>query len=172
MAEKVAGLLGTRVAETILASVHARAHSKVGHMDASDLIKTGCMILRGGRRPHMVSGPGPGAFQPGIFRGPANPAPICQPSPPAGDQAAFSLPRLYSPHQRDVWCFPGLGETRGTLTAPPAPTWKWLPPLSWRPGHPMINVDIQSGVLDHKDCSSEVGSKSIEKSASERITMR
>jgi len=25
-------------------------------MDASDLIKTGCMILRGGRRPHMVSG--------------------------------------------------------------------------------------------------------------------
>ena len=55
MAEKVAGLLGTRVAETILASVHARAHSKVGHMDASDLIKTGCMILRGGCRPHMVT---------------------------------------------------------------------------------------------------------------------
>ena len=103
MAEKVAGLLGTRVAETILASVHARAHSKVGHMDASDLIKTGCMILRGGRRPHMVSGSGPGAFQPGIFRGPVNPAPICQPSPPAVDQAAFSLPRLYSPHQRDVY---------------------------------------------------------------------
>ena len=89
MAEKVAGLLGTRVAETILASVHARAHSKVGHMDASDLIKTGCMILRGGRRPHMVSGPGPAAFKPEIFRGPANPEPICQPSPPAGDQGLF-----------------------------------------------------------------------------------
>jgi hypothetical protein len=31
----------------------------------------------------------------------------------------------------------------------------------------MINVDIQSGVLDHADCSSEARSKSIEKSASD-----
>jgi hypothetical protein len=29
----------------------------------------------------------------------------------------------------------------------------------------MINEDIQSGVLDHADCSSEARSKSIEKSA-------
>ena len=62
---------------------------------------------------------------------------------------------------------PDQGFLNGALTAPPAPTWKWLPPLRWRPGHPMINVDIQSGVLDHNDCSSEVGSKSIEKSASD-----
>jgi len=32
-------LFGTRVAETILASVHVRAHQQAGHMDASDLIK-------------------------------------------------------------------------------------------------------------------------------------
>jgi hypothetical protein len=32
-------LFGTLVAETILASVHARAHKQAGHMDASDLIK-------------------------------------------------------------------------------------------------------------------------------------
>ena len=30
---------GTRVAETILASVHVRARLQAGHMDASDLIK-------------------------------------------------------------------------------------------------------------------------------------
>ena len=164
MAKKVAGLLGAGVAETILASVHARAHSKVGHMDASDLIKTGCMILRGGCRPHMVSGPGPAAFKPEIFRGPANPEPICQPSPPAGDQGAFSLPRLdclYLCH----------ASAMSLPSAPPAPTSKWLPPLR-RPGHPMINEDIQLGVPDHNDCLSGVGPKSIEKSASERLTMR
>jgi hypothetical protein len=31
---------GTRVAETILASVRMRAHQQAGHMDASDLIKS------------------------------------------------------------------------------------------------------------------------------------
>jgi hypothetical protein len=38
--KKVAGLSGTRVAETILASVRMRAHQQAGHMDASDLIKS------------------------------------------------------------------------------------------------------------------------------------
>ena len=33
-------LFGTLVAETILASVHVRAHKQAGHMDASDLIKS------------------------------------------------------------------------------------------------------------------------------------
>jgi hypothetical protein len=36
---KVAMLFGTLVAETILASVHVRAHRQAGHMDASDRIK-------------------------------------------------------------------------------------------------------------------------------------
>jgi hypothetical protein len=36
---EAAAVLGTRVAETILASVHVRAQSKAGHMNASDLIK-------------------------------------------------------------------------------------------------------------------------------------
>src|SRR5260370_9281739 len=36
---EVALLFGTLVAETILASVHVRAHRQAGHMDASDLIK-------------------------------------------------------------------------------------------------------------------------------------
>ena len=36
---KVADLFGTRVAETILASVHVRTQQKAGHMNASDLIK-------------------------------------------------------------------------------------------------------------------------------------
>jgi hypothetical protein len=35
---EVAILFGTLVAETILASVHVRAHKQAGHMDASDLI--------------------------------------------------------------------------------------------------------------------------------------
>jgi hypothetical protein len=35
----VALLFGTLVAETILASVHVRAHQQAGHMGASDLIK-------------------------------------------------------------------------------------------------------------------------------------
>ena len=32
-------MFGTRVAETILASVHVRARQQAGHMDASDLIR-------------------------------------------------------------------------------------------------------------------------------------
>ena len=36
----VASLFGTLVAETILASVHVRAHQQAGHMGASDLVKT------------------------------------------------------------------------------------------------------------------------------------
>jgi hypothetical protein len=35
---EVAILFGTLVAETILASVHVRAHKQAEHMDASDLI--------------------------------------------------------------------------------------------------------------------------------------
>jgi hypothetical protein len=46
-------LYGTLVAETILASVHVRAHQQAGHMDASDLIKALQITLRGGARPHM-----------------------------------------------------------------------------------------------------------------------
>ncbi len=49
-------LFGTRVAETILASVHVRAHQQAGHMDASDLIKALQNALRGGGRPHMGQG--------------------------------------------------------------------------------------------------------------------
>jgi hypothetical protein len=45
---EVAELFGTRVAETILASVHIRAHQKAGHMDASDLTATLQTILQGG----------------------------------------------------------------------------------------------------------------------------
>ena len=41
LARYVAALvLGTLVAETILASVQLRAHRQAGHMDASDLIKS------------------------------------------------------------------------------------------------------------------------------------
>jgi len=50
---EVAHLFGTLVAETILASVHVRAHKKAGHMEASDLIKALQKILRDGGRPHM-----------------------------------------------------------------------------------------------------------------------
>jgi hypothetical protein len=46
-------VLGTRVAETILASVHVRARQQAGHMSASDLINIGRKCLRGGGRPHM-----------------------------------------------------------------------------------------------------------------------
>ncbi len=35
---EVAPLFGTRLAETILTSVHVRAHQQAGHMDASDPI--------------------------------------------------------------------------------------------------------------------------------------
>lgn len=61
VATKVAVLLGTRVAEPILASVHVRARQQAGHMNASDLIKPLPINLRGGGRPHMssVDGPGP-----------------------------------------------------------------------------------------------------------------
>src|SRR5882762_6871305 len=50
---EVAVLFGTLVAETILASVHVRAHKQAGHMDASDLIKALPNTLQGGGRPHM-----------------------------------------------------------------------------------------------------------------------
>ena len=50
---EVAILFGTLVAETILASVHVRAHKQAGHMDASDLIKALQNTLQGGGRPHM-----------------------------------------------------------------------------------------------------------------------
>jgi hypothetical protein len=50
---KVANLFGTLIAETILASVHVRAHQQAGHMGASDLIKALQNTLRGGGRPHM-----------------------------------------------------------------------------------------------------------------------
>ena len=50
-------LFGTRVAETILASVHVRAHQQAGHMDASDLIKALQNTLQGGGRPHIMGNP-------------------------------------------------------------------------------------------------------------------
>jgi hypothetical protein len=50
---EVANLFGTLVAETILASVHVRAHQQAGHMDASDLIEALQNTLRGGSCPHM-----------------------------------------------------------------------------------------------------------------------
>jgi hypothetical protein len=50
---EVAGLFGTHAAETILASVHVRAHQQAGHMDASDLVKTPRDTLQGEGRPHM-----------------------------------------------------------------------------------------------------------------------
>jgi len=53
-------LFGTLVAETILASVHVRAHRQAGHMDASDLIKTLQKSLQGGGRPHTTRVPGAG----------------------------------------------------------------------------------------------------------------
>ncbi|MFZ2996566.1 MAG: hypothetical protein WA070_10380 [Sphingobium sp.] len=51
---QVAALFGTRVAETILASVHVRTHPQAGHMNASDPINIICQILQGGGRPHMA----------------------------------------------------------------------------------------------------------------------
>jgi hypothetical protein len=49
-------VFGTRIAETILASVHVRARKQAGHMDASDLIRAlPKLTLRGGGRPHMES---------------------------------------------------------------------------------------------------------------------
>ena len=46
---KVEKLLGTRVAETILASGHVRPHPKAAHMEASDPIKNIC-------RKHLEAG--------------------------------------------------------------------------------------------------------------------
>jgi hypothetical protein len=62
---EVANLFGTLVAETILASVHGRAHQQAGHMDASDLIKSLQNTLRGGGRPHMENACSnkPGGFE-------------------------------------------------------------------------------------------------------------
>ncbi len=50
---EVAHLFGVLVAETILASVHVRAHKQAGHMNASDLIKALQNILQRRGRPHM-----------------------------------------------------------------------------------------------------------------------
>ena len=50
---EVVHLFGALVAETILASVHVRAHKQAGHMDASDLIKALQNTLQAGGRPHM-----------------------------------------------------------------------------------------------------------------------
>jgi len=58
---EVAHLFGALVAETILASVHVRAHKQAGHMDASDLIKALQNTLQGGGRPHMGN-PGQNIF--------------------------------------------------------------------------------------------------------------
>jgi hypothetical protein len=49
-------LFGTLAAETILASVHVRAHQQAGHMDASDLIKT---------LPKHLAGRGPSTYAAG-----------------------------------------------------------------------------------------------------------
>ena len=50
---EAAHMFGTFVAETILASVHVRAHKQAGHMDASDLINALQTILQGGARTHI-----------------------------------------------------------------------------------------------------------------------
>ena len=46
-------MIGTCVAETILASVHVLARQQAEHMDASDLIRALPKSLRGAGRPHM-----------------------------------------------------------------------------------------------------------------------
>ena len=51
---QAAVLFGTPVAETILASVHVRAHRQAGHMNASDPIEALHNALRGGGRPHTI----------------------------------------------------------------------------------------------------------------------
>ncbi|TDQ06541.1 hypothetical protein, partial [Phyllobacterium brassicacearum] len=56
---KVDPVLGTRVAETILASGHVRPHTKAAHMEASDLIKKNLQkTLASGSRPHMGTASG------------------------------------------------------------------------------------------------------------------
>jgi hypothetical protein len=54
---EAAMLFGTHVAETILASVHVRAHQQAGHMDASDLIKLTANHLAGRGPSTYGSGP-------------------------------------------------------------------------------------------------------------------
>jgi hypothetical protein len=54
---RVAGLLGTRAAETILASGHVRPRKKAAHMEASDPIKIFVKTLASRSRPHMGDGP-------------------------------------------------------------------------------------------------------------------
>ena len=56
LALQAALLFGTRVAETILASVHVRTHQQAVHMNASDPIKLLLKPLVRGSRPHMKSG--------------------------------------------------------------------------------------------------------------------
>src|SRR6202161_4309635 len=53
--DKVVGLFGARVAETILASGPKRPHQQAGHMDASDPIRTSKLLWHGGRT-HLDSG--------------------------------------------------------------------------------------------------------------------
>src|SRR6202165_6126427 len=52
---KVAGVFGTRVAESHLGQRSKRPHQQAGHMDASDPIRPRKLLWHGGR-PHM--GPG------------------------------------------------------------------------------------------------------------------
>jgi hypothetical protein len=78
----VALLFGTRVAETILASVHVRAHPQAGHMDASNLIKALQNTLRGGGRPHMGL-----VLQPGFTR-----RALCSSVPMGAPGALLMLP--------------------------------------------------------------------------------
>jgi hypothetical protein len=53
LAENAFMMLGTRAAETILASDQMRLHQQAGHMEASDPIKIIWSPLAGGSRPHM-----------------------------------------------------------------------------------------------------------------------
>jgi hypothetical protein len=50
LAFKVVEVLGTRTADTILASAHMRARQQAGHMSASDLINILHTALQGGGR--------------------------------------------------------------------------------------------------------------------------
>ena len=50
---KAEAMLGTHVAEIILASGHVRPHRKAAHMEASDPIKISVKMLASGNRPHM-----------------------------------------------------------------------------------------------------------------------
>src|SRR4030088_762436 len=74
-------MLGTRVAETILASARVRAPQKAGHMSASDPIKIYRNSLREGGRPHMA---------PRRDGGPGLPANGCTCGAPSITRASFS----------------------------------------------------------------------------------